>query len=186
MRKRIYLIIGLVGISLIGVFLYNKISFELRNKRAIDKIEEKPNTVIADNKGKKVYGLGVLEIPKINVKSGIVKGQSMEDMFYGVGWNPKTKFPERLNKVTGNLVLAAHDAGRTPIFKNLSKLEKGDEIYLLYNDKKFTYRVYDKLVVKPEEVWVEKDTKENILTLFTCTDSGSKRIVVRCKLLDIN
>lgn len=186
MKRRIYLIIGLIGVLFVGVYICNKISFELRNKSTIDKIQEKSHSVIAHNKEKKVYGLGILEIPKINVRSGIVKGQSMEDMFYGIGWNPKTKFPERLDKITGNLVLGAHDEGRTPIFKNLSKLEKGDEIYLLYNDKKFTYKVYDKFVVKPEEVWIEKDTNENILTLFTCTDSGSKRIVVRCKLLDIN
>jgi sortase A len=50
----------------------------------------------------------------------------------------------------------------------------------LYNKNKdcYTYTVKEVLTVEPDETWVLKDFGDNRLTIITCTDDGSQRLVV--------
>lgn len=88
----------------------------------------------------------------------------------------------------GNTYLFAHstdafyNVGKyNAIFYLLGKLEKGDKIYIYYNNQKYTYDVADKKVVSPAEVsYLGKSGKGNTLTLQTCYPPGTtlKRLVV--------
>lgn len=67
------------------------------------------------------------------------------------------------------------------IFYLLDKLEKGDDIYLYYNDEKFRYKVSEKKLVFWDAVEYLKGRGEGkTLTLMTCWPPGTtwKRLLV--------
>lgn len=88
----------------------------------------------------------------------------------------------------GNTYLFAHstdafyNVGRyNAVFYLLGKLEKGDEIDVYYNNRKFVYKVSDKKVVSAKDVfYLGNYGKFNTLTLQTCYPPGTtlKRLVV--------
>lgn len=66
------------------------------------------------------------------------------------------------------------------VFYLLSKMEKGDEIYLFYKNQKYRYEVSDKKTVKADEAkYLDKDAGDQ-LTLMTCWPPGTtmKRLIV--------
>lgn len=88
----------------------------------------------------------------------------------------------------GNTVITGHSAGdiysSNPykfIFSGLERLESGDTIYIDYQGVRYTYAVYDKQVVAPNDVSsLQYSGDEAILTLVTCTPLGTseKRLLV--------
>lgn len=92
----------------------------------------------------------------------------------------------------GNTYLFAHstdafyNVGKyNAVFYLLGKLEKGDKIYIYYNNQKYTYEVTDKKVVSPKEVsYLARSGRGNTLTLQTCYPPGTtlKRLVVLAEM----
>ena len=90
---------------------------------------------------------------------------------------------------TGNIFIFAHsgqdvlEANRyNAVFYLLSKLEKEDEIYIFFENKKYIYRVTDKKTATPEEVeYMDGSPSVKTLTLMTCWPGGTtwKRLVVQ-------
>jgi len=71
----------------------------------------------------------------------------------------------------------------------LGKLTDGDEIYIYYNNQKYTYKVVDKKVVDPSAVfYLGKNGRGNTLTLQTCYPPGTtlKRLVVIAESQDLS
>jgi LPXTG-site transpeptidase (sortase) family protein len=94
---------------------------------------------------------------------------------------------------TGNVYLFAHSAGdllemarMNAVFYLLSKLEKGDKIYMKFGDKKFVYTVYDKKVVEATEIGYINNRNDNgkMMTLQTCTPPGTdwQRLLVFARI----
>lgn len=146
-----------------------------------EKAEESPLSGLLDND---------LIIPKINVKAPIIWNsetdeQSMlKNLQKGVAHYKGTSLPDE----NGNVFITGHssyyrwDKGKyKTVFTLLPKLEKDDEIALSYKNTVYIYKVYDKFVVKPEDVWVLEPTPEPTLTLMTCVPIGTnlKRLIVR-------
>lgn len=131
-------------------------------------------------KGKDISG--IIEIPKINVKSAILEGTDDRALKYAVGHYPK------LGKLgEGNYVLLGHrNYVYGHFFRDLDDLTKGDEVIITQGSNTYTYEVYESFVVKPEEVWVLKQTKDPIITMITCTPIGTytDRLIVRASLKD--
>lgn len=124
--------------------------------------------------------IGVIQIPKIELIYAIVEGSDAAEIGVAIGHMSSTA---KLGEI-GNCALAGHRGGYSgPYFKNLDKLEIGDEVIITNaNQEVFTYKVTEKLVVEPDEVWVIEDTGEDIamLTLVTCENDGAERLIVRC------
>jgi len=91
----------------------------------------------------------------------------------------------------GNVFLTGHssdlpwsDGNYKTVFALLDKLENGDDIIIKNNNTFFTYKVYNKQVVKKDEVgnFVATD-KEQTLTIMTCYPVGSswKRLIVQAQ-----
>ena len=60
------------------------------------------------------------------------------------------------------------------VFYLLTKLKKGDEIYLFYKGKPFVYTVTGHVIVKPDAVsLLTKKTSQKELTLMTCWPPGT-------------
>lgn len=124
--------------------------------------------------------IGVIQIPKIELIYAIVEGSDAAEIGVAIGHMSSTA---QLGEI-GNCALAGHRGGYSgPYFKNLDKLEIGDEV-IITNTKQqvFTYKVTETMIVQPDEVWVIEDTGEEVamLTLVTCENSGTQRLIVRC------
>lgn len=132
-------------------------------------------------------------IPKIGASSKVIPNvdPSSEDAFLpalleGVAHAQGTVFPGS----PGNVYLFAHsadnfwDAGRyNAIFYLLKDLNKGDEVVLFYQGKRFNYYVTDTKIVDPEDVSYITNAQTGgaeQLILQTCWPPGTtfKRLLV--------
>lgn len=126
--------------------------------------------------GKQISGL--ISIPQIKVSAAILEGTDDSALKYAVGHYPG------LGEVgkAGNYVLLGHrNYVYGHFFRNLDKLEVGDEVKITKDEETYTYVVYESFVVKPEEVWVLEQTEDAIVTMITCTPIGTytDRLIVR-------
>lgn len=133
-------------------------------------------------KGQKI--VGIVEIDKIKVVFPIVEGTEKDNLHVAIGHMVNTSgIGEK-----GNCVIAGHRGGRLgEFFKNAHLLKEGDVIELTdltgYVHK---YEVYDSFVVEPTrmDVTYNNDPYERTVTLITCEDNGTKRLIVKAKYMD--
>ncbi len=123
--------------------------------------------------------IGVVEIPKIGVKRGLV---DMNDRHNNVSENVAIlKGSVMPDADTGNLILAAHSgSSQVSFFRDLDKLVIGDIVNIYYKDKVYGYRVMDIYEEKKEGfIHVKKSSDEKIVTLTTCSNiDDDKQLVV--------
>lgn len=129
--------------------------------------------------------IGIIEIPKINLKKGFLDLDSKyNNISYNVTVIQTSTYPDVEN---GNLILAAH-SGESYIsyFKNLYKLTYGDTASIYYNNIKYTYEIVDIYnVPKTGQVEIKRNTKKNVLTLITCTyNSDTEQTVYILELIN--
>lgn len=89
---------------------------------------------------------------------------------YGVGLN-----------VPGNTVIVGHNYRNGLFFSNNKKLSNGDSIYITDNSgTKLKYVIYNKYETTPEDTdYMLRDTGgKREISLSTCTDDSSKRIII--------
>jgi sortase A len=81
-------------------------------------------------------------------------------------------------------VLTGHDDIYGEVFKDLDKLEEGDEIIIYSANNTFIYVVRETQIVEPTDVEVMEPTSEATLTLISCYPYriDNKRIVVFAEL----
>lgn len=122
--------------------------------------------------------IGVLEIPKINIKRGFL---NINDKGNNVNKNLQViKGSDMPNVKNGNLIIAAH-SGNSYIsyFKNLHRLSNDDVAYVYFNNIKYTYKVAGKYDVdKTGKVVIHRDNKKNTLTLITCSQTDKTKQIV--------
>ena len=193
-NKIIIIIMFFIGLAGICLMSYNyvlskiRLTFETVNLQLygneipekIDKNSDKEKEIIDNNKEENVEKndnnnsfdniyFGYLEIPKINLKQGLVP---LDSKLNTVSKNIQTIYPSDYpDKENGNLILAAH-SGTSSIayFKNLYKLELNDEANIIYNGEKYIYNIVDIYTVpKNGEVAIYRNENINTLTLITCT-----------------
>jgi len=93
-----------------------------------------------------------------------------------------------------NVYIAGHRIGFPGtkshlVFWDLDKLENGDEVILTdANGTRYTYEVFKKLVISPDDLSVLRPVKgKNIVSLQTCTLPDYKeRLVVQAELEDVS
>lgn len=134
-----------------------------------------------------------IEIPKIEVSAPIVFSEKEEDfekaLKEGVLHYPQSVLPgER-----GEVIILGHSApagwpkiNYDWVFNRLNELTQGDEILVYFNHRKYSYRVFEKVFLEPNQELPEIDStnSQSILTLLTCWPPGKdfKRIAVKAKL----
>lgn len=125
---------------------------------------------------------GILNIEKIDFFGPILKEITEYNLNIGV-----TKIEEKqIIGQIGNYSIAGHRSRRYGRhFNRLGELEKGDEIEIITEEDKYTYIVYDKMVVKSEDTWVlESNNKDKLITLVTCDYSmkPTGRLIIKGKM----
>ena len=139
-----------------------------------------------------------LVIEKLHIEVPIVLSESeietdmLEDLKNGVSRYPDTAAPGQ----AGNLLVSGHSSNfawvqgkYNYVFKNLNNLENGDKITVKTtqaNGKSFeyTYIVYGKEVLKPDNPVIFEEPEKPIVTLVTCWPLGTNwnRLVVKGKM----
>ncbi len=88
------------------------------------------------------------------------------------------------DKDNSKLFLASH-SGNSNIsyFKNIDKLDIGDDINIFYNHKCFKYKVIDKYEIIKTGTLNIKEIDDNTLTLVTCVKDTNRQLVIVSKLI---
>ena len=160
--KKIWFWIGLasfiIGLSVLSIFAYKHISRELYKQKLLNECV-------------------VFEIPELDIKVPVMDGTDNEVLSVAAG-----HFPETGRVGFGNYCIAGHSSTiYAEIFNDLKNIEIGAELYLYDNDTNktcYTYEVTEKFIVNPEETWILGDFEDNRITIVTCTDDGTQRMVV--------
>ena len=110
----------------------------------------------------------------------IVQGDGWEQLKKGVGQHLGSANPGQ----DGNVVLAGHDDVFGEVFRNLDKLQPGDQIVLYTMQQQYIYYVTETRIVEPGQVDVMDATSDPTVTLISCYPYmvDNKRIVVFAKL----
>lgn len=122
---------------------------------------------------------GILEIPKINLKTYVFKEYSENAMNICPTklWGPKPNS-------NGNYSIIGHNYQKENMFNNLIDLGLGDEIFLIDSDNgKNKYIVYDIYKVKENNVEpIKQNSKNDIeLTLITCVNYTNNRLIIKAQ-----
>jgi sortase A len=122
-------------------------------------------------------------IPKLwNDAAPVVQGDGWEQLKKGVGQHIGSADPG----TNGNMVVSAHNDIFGELFRDLDKLEPGDEIKVQTSTQEFVYRVTGMRIVSPTEVSVMAPTAKPTVTLISCYPYlvDTERIVVFAELAD--
>jgi sortase A len=137
-----------------------------------------------------------LSIPAVNIKDAqVVIGG--EDLKRALIQYPGTALPGQL----GSPVIFGHSILRQfynpsvdnpnryiSIFSKIMTLKPGDEILIDYDGIRYTYRITDKVEVKPEDIFILQQRMNNReLKLITCVPEGTylRRGVIIAQLVDL-
>lgn len=122
--------------------------------------------------------IGLIEIEVLELKYPIVEGADSKQLAYGIGHIPDTAAIGSI----GNCVLAGHRGSRYgTYFKYLNRLSAGDTVKIM--DKEGNVHQYEVVsweVVGPYENSVKAQGEKAELTLLTCENSGTMRLIYHC------
>ncbi|MBR2785535.1 MAG: class D sortase [Clostridia bacterium] len=142
------------------------------------------NNIIAKLKGEDIplrvtgNAIAVLDIPAYSIRGQIVEGTDDETLKNYVGKFIGSAEPGQI----GNFSLAAHNNIYTELFRNLHKVQIGDKIRIVTKTHEYIYTVTSTQTVDPTRTDVLEGSNKREITLITCTQAATKRIVVKGEL----
>lgn len=160
--------------------LQEEISSNQENEIKQDKQEEK----VEENVYREPY-LAVLKIGKINLERGIYSINSKNNnVNKNIQLLKESNLPDKEN---GNVIIAGHSGNSyKAYFKNLVKLNNGDEAKIVYNGKTYIYSLSNSYEVeKTGRVEISRNINKQTLTLITCKHNTNKQIVFVFELKNI-
>ena len=151
-----------------AMFDYNEQLYLSGQSGLIDQLSyEKPDFLLSD------YGvdsdiLGYITIPKIDIKLPIYNGASKENMAKGAAYLANTSLP--VGGDNTNCVIAAHTRYKgIHMFKRITELKTGDEIYITNFWETLVYKVCETKVIDPKDsqnIYIQEN--RSLVTLSTC------------------
>lgn len=151
-----------------AMFNYNEGLYLSGQSGLIDQLSyEKPDFLLSD------YGvdsdiLGYITIPKIDIKLPIYNGASKENMAKGAAYLANTSLP--VGGDNTNCVIAAHTRYKgIHMFKRITELKSGDEIYITNLWETLVYKVVETKVIDPKDsqnIYIQEN--RSLVTLSTC------------------
>lgn len=124
---------------------------------------------------------GSISIPAIGVTAPLHMGIGKASLAKGFGLWPNTALPGN----RGNTVIAGHRTSHTHPLLNIDKIALGDIIYFYTPSGTAKYVVMRRQIVKPDDVWITRQTRTATATLFACSPphSVTNRYVVTASLV---
>ena len=125
----------------------------------------------------------ILTIPKIGITYPVLSETSDELLEISINryWPEQNKLQP--NEI-GNYCIVGHNYRNGKMFGRLNELENGDIVTLEdMTGRTLQYAVYDRFVVKPDDTSCtsQHTNGRKELTLITCTNYGTERLVVKCR-----
>ena len=154
----------------------------------LDGLDETPNTGTNSSSStgsKKTFKgfttVGTMKIPKINFEYPILEKMSTQSLATSV----VALYPsgDNINQ-PGNTVIVGHNYRNGLFFSNLKKLSVGDKVYITdYRGTSITYTIYNKFEASESDTsFYDRDTAGKAeITLSTCNDDSSKRLILFAK-----
>lgn len=152
--------------------------------------------VLGDEAKANVPDYFYITIPQLKIKDAVVETESPSlNPDESLGHYPGTALPGE----NGNAFIYGHSVlpwffnsnNYKTIFSTLGKLEPGDEFFITYNNREYTYVVESTKELAPEDVNPLAEIKpkylnESTVVLMTCSPPGTKlkRLLVNAILVD--
>ncbi len=150
-----------------------------------EQVTEQTNEIVSNIQiGDKTYSTeAIITIPKIDISYPVLSETSDELLEISVNryWPEKDKMNP--NDV-GNYCIVGHNYRNGKMFGRLHELENGDIVELEdLTGRTIKYAVYDRFVVEPTDTKCtsQRTNGRKELTLITCTNYGTQRLVVKCR-----
>ena len=137
-----------------------------------------------NNSYENINYIGVLEIPKLGLRRGLVDINSRyNNVRYNVQILKESTMPD-VEK--GNLILAAHSGNtRVSFFNTLKNLSLDDKVNIYYDNKKYTYKMVKSYEIeKTGYANIVRDKSKTTLTLITCKSGTNYQLVIICELIE--
>lgn len=161
----------------------NQELYEEKQKDLKDPFSYQQPTIDLTEYGLEGNIIGFISIPKMEVELPILLGANTANMREGAVHLTETSYP--IGGENTNCVLAAHRGySRTAMFRDIEKLEIGDEIYIQNFRETLTYRVAELRVISPTDVQeLLIQPGRDLVTLITCHPyrHNYQRYVVYCE-----
>ena len=184
----------LLGTGLIFYDIYSNKQIDEEENLAIEEFYIKEDTIddnINDNLEEKeevkeqvkINYIAVLKIPKINLERGLVDPNSyLNNVNYNIEILDDSSMPDEKN---GNVILAAHSGNaRISYFRNLDKLNIGDDISIDYKSNTYSYKITDiYLIDKTGTAEIIRNKNKSTLTLITCKHNTKKQIIIIAEMI---
>lgn len=151
-----------------AMFDYNEQLYLSGQSGLIDQLSyENPDFLLSEY-GVESEILGYISIPKIDVKLPIYNGASEKNMTKGATYLAHTSLP--VGGENTNCVIAAHTRyNGIYMFKRITELELGDEIYITNLWETLVYKVSETKIIDPSDsqnIYIKEG--RSLLTLSTC------------------
>lgn len=119
-------------------------------------------------------------IPSVSIDTSVKKALIISGFWQvfpdSAAWGEQSGIPGQI----GNQVIFAHK--RSELFLPLKDIAVGAKIYVLTDDKSYSYEVKEIKEVKPNQIEVVAPTTDETLTLYTCSGFGDiERLIVIAK-----
>jgi sortase A len=125
-----------------------------------------------------------LILPTLGVNTPVhevfIENNAWQVASYAAGYHHGTALPGNI----GNTVLAGHAGLRGAVFRDLGRLTPGAEVVVETGGWRYVYRVRELKNVWPTQVEVMNPTPTPVLTLITCTNWDTQRLIVVADLFD--
>ena len=131
--------------------------------------------------------LGSIYIPRLHERTPFFQGTSQRVLARGPGhyaWTPLPSTKHGTVAIAGHRVTAVPPRPYGP-FRYLNRLRTNDAIVVRFRGVRYVYRVYQKRVVRPSDVWVVAQARRfPKLVLSACTPphSAAFRLVIMASL----
>lgn len=156
---------------------------EIIEKSTVEELKQ-DETIKQEKTKKEVNYIAILEIPKINLKKGLVdknsKNNNVDKNIYTL---KESTFPNDENN--SHIFLASHSGNSyISFFKNLKKLDIGDDVILYYKNIKYKYQILKKYEIDKTGTITLNQTKTSDITLITCVSGTDKQLVLIAQLVN--
>lgn len=153
----------------------------IKDKYKITSLYSSSNNYSAIKLSDNISIIGLIEIPSINISYPILSESSEELLKISV-----CKFSGPLPNRIGNLCIAGHNYKNSLMFSKLNNLNINDSIFITdLNNVRLEYSIFEKYIVKENNLNCTNTTDNIELTLITCNNYNNKeRIVIKAKVKD--
>lgn len=120
--------------------------------------------------------IAVLEIPKINIKKGLVDpSSSLNNVGKNITILKPISMPDEENHT---FILAAHSGtSKVSYFNNLDQLSYGDLVYVYYKNIKYTYKMTNYYKSKKTgSIIIKKEENSSVIALTSCSRENKKQL----------